>query len=133
MKKRFIWVIIYFFISTINLSSAPAYPGLIEFIQPNGIKVNIYLKGDEIIKWAETTDGFTLLYNSQGYLEYAKLNYLNDLVPSGIMATNINERTSSVNIFLLQTQKKLFFSKEQINIYNQIREINTVLNKLNLV
>ncbi|NLA23956.1 MAG: metalloprotease, partial [Bacteroidales bacterium] len=65
-------------------NAAPAKPGLIEFVQPDGSKLNIYLHGDEFLKWASSTDGYTLLFNSEGFYEYAILNQSGDLVPSGI-------------------------------------------------
>ena len=71
IKLNTVVLVILTLIINIKLHSAPAYPGLIEFTQPNGVKVKIYMRGDEHLKWAESEDGFTLLYNSTGFLEYA--------------------------------------------------------------
>ena len=37
-----------------------AYPGLVDFKQPDGEIVKIRMKGSESLKWAETEDGYTL-------------------------------------------------------------------------
>ncbi len=101
----------------------PAKPGLIEFRQPDGNIVKIYLHGDEKIKWATTTDGYTLLFNSEGYYEYAVLDYRSDLIPSGIIAKNPENRDASAVNFLAGVSKNLFYSQEQISYLDQIREI----------
>ena len=46
--------------------AVPAYPGLIDFKQPNGNIVKIRMKGSETLKWAESEDGYTLLYDEVG-------------------------------------------------------------------
>ena len=37
-----------------------AYPGLVDFKQPDGEIVKIRMKGSESLEWAETEDGYTL-------------------------------------------------------------------------
>ncbi|HOY72045.1 MAG TPA: hypothetical protein PLX53_02840, partial [Tenuifilaceae bacterium] len=41
--------------------AVPAYPGLIKYEQANGKIINIYLKGDEKVKWVLSEDGYTLM------------------------------------------------------------------------
>lgn len=95
-------------------SSAPAYPGLIEYQQPDGSVISIYLKGDERIHWAETTDGYTILANHDGEYQYAMHDDEGRLVLSGIKVSPISSRTDRELIFLQKTPEKLFFSDEQI-------------------
>jgi hypothetical protein len=93
---------------------APAYPGIIEYQQPDGRYISIYLKGDERIKWAETTDGYTILTTNEGEYQYAKLNKDGDLVLSGITVSPENSRTEEEISFLEKTPKKLYYSDKQV-------------------
>jgi M6 family metalloprotease-like protein len=105
------------------LFSVTAYPYLIEFIQPDGTTLEIYLKGDEKIKWAETADGYSLVYNQNGFLEYAKLNESGELIPSGLKAENILFRNQIDVDFLSGISKHLFYSESQIITMKQIWQI----------
>ena len=100
-----------------------AYPHPIEFSQPDGSKITILLKGDEKVKWATTLDGYSILFNSNGYYEYATLNALGEMVPSGIIANNIDRRSASEQSFLAQTSKNLFFTPAQVSAMKQIWDI----------
>lgn len=54
-------------------SRVPAYPGVIERVQPNGDTVYVRLHGDEHIHWMTLEDGKTLVTeNKKGYICYAK-------------------------------------------------------------
>ena len=56
--KKIVIFIIFLNLILLQLWAVPAYPGLIKFIQPDGSEQDIFLKGDEKVKWAETTDGY---------------------------------------------------------------------------
>jgi len=100
-----------------------AYPDPIQVKQPNGTTLNVILKGDEKVKWAQTLDGFTILYNSKGVYEYAKLDSKGDLTPSGIAASDISSRKSDEQNFLANTPKGLHYSSSQISMINSIYAI----------
>ena len=54
-------------------SRVPAYPGVIERVQPNGDTVYVRLHGDERKHWMTLEDGKTLVTeNKKGYICYAK-------------------------------------------------------------
>lgn len=105
----------------------PADSRPITIKQPNGKTLTFILRGDERISWAETLDGYTLLYNEKGYWEFACIDDYKNLVPSGILACNKEERGEEENVFLKDIKPKLFFSKEQtdnkINSFNKNKEI----------
>ena len=117
----FLIVFIIFFNN--NIFAVPAYPNPICYSQPNGDTLTIKLKGDERIHWYESIDGYTLLKNQAGYLTYAELDIYGNLEASKFIATNINERSFSVNLFLNTIEKKLFYSENQKNILLQVWEI----------
>ena len=51
----------------------PAYPGVVERVQPNGDTVYVRLHGDERRHWMTLEDGKTLVVeNKKGYICYAK-------------------------------------------------------------
>lgn len=66
--------------------ASPAYPYPITITQPDGSVVTVVLKGDEHLKWAQTTDGYTILRNAKGVYEYAVNDRVEGLVLSGKVA-----------------------------------------------
>ena len=106
------WILIFVF-SLIGLAGAygvPAYPHKIA-IDINGQQVYIRLFGDEYYHWAETEDGYSLMYNNAGYMCYAYLDNNGNMQPSKYIATDINKISSVVNKFLSTVPKKIFYSK----------------------
>ena len=122
-KKAIYILIISIIVSCLNLSASPAFPRLISFVQPDGSKINIYLKGDERVKWAETEDGYSILFNANGAYEYAVLNNQGNMVPSGRIAKNAVQRSSDDLIFLLALSKHLIYSHSQVGMAKQIGNI----------
>ena len=56
-----------------------AYPYPVKVTQPDGTTITVTLQGDEKVKWAITTDGYTLMYNNRGVYEYAIQDSKGDL------------------------------------------------------
>ncbi|MDR1975100.1 MAG: M6 family metalloprotease domain-containing protein [Bacteroidales bacterium] len=105
MKKIFILTASVLFIVA-DIYARPAKPAPIEVIEPDGTKITIILKGDERIKWAETSDGYSLLRNGDGFFEYAIQNENGEMVSSGI-------KVASKTKTLPAAKKHLLFSKSQ--------------------
>ncbi|MBW6478794.1 MAG: M6 family metalloprotease domain-containing protein [Bacteroidales bacterium] len=97
----------------LNLNAVPAYPGLVEFRQPDGTIIHIFLKGDEKINWAETTDGYTILVTKDGEYQYAIKDANDDLIFSGISVSPANNRTSEEIALLMNLDKDLRFTYKQ--------------------
>ena len=79
MKKLlFVLIIIVLVIKatllTNSVMAVVAIPDPIEFIQPDNSRITILLKGDEKVRWAETQDGYSILFNKSGTYEYAVLD-----------------------------------------------------------
>ena len=106
-----------------SVNAMPAYPGLVEFTQPDGTKISVYLKGDENVKWAETLDGYSIMFNKEGYYEYAKLDTRGDMVPSGIKVHNIQNRTKEEINLLSNIQKNLRYNRDKVYMMKQITNI----------
>ncbi|MDR2973038.1 MAG: M6 family metalloprotease domain-containing protein [Bacteroidales bacterium] len=121
MKQTFfIFFSVIFFIKSF---SVPAYPYPIVFTQPNGEQVTIIMQGDEFVKFALTLDGYTLLYNAEGYFCYAQKNLEGNLEPSIFYAEEISNRSAEANNLLSQTSKNLRYSSCQMSVYQQIRSM----------
>ncbi len=71
----------------------PAYPGVIERVQPNGDTLQTYLRGDERMHWMMTLDGWQIKEDKRGRLCYATLNCKGDVVASRKQARNEDRRT----------------------------------------
>jgi M6 family metalloprotease-like protein len=125
LTKKIVAILMLFLVmfSASELKAVPAYPGLIHFTQPNGEMLSIYLQGDEVVSWAKTLDGYSLMHNKAGYFEYATRNNDGNMIPSGIVASEIDKRTALETEFLSSVNKGLFYSDEQMNSLSQIRDI----------
>ncbi|NCC19136.1 MAG: M6 family metalloprotease domain-containing protein, partial [Bacteroidia bacterium] len=124
MKKAFTQLLFIAILLISQISMAvPAYKGLVQLSQPDGTEVSAYLFGDERISWVESEDNYTLMYNKQGYLEYAIKDQVGDMIPSGIIAKSQNERSISDINFLSTIQKKLRYSQSQIDLMLQMTEM----------
>ncbi|MCL2042178.1 MAG: M6 family metalloprotease domain-containing protein [Bacteroidales bacterium] len=122
MKKLFT-IILLTFIVNVEAFAVPAYPHPIAFQQPNGDEVTVMIKGDERINRNESMDGYTLLYNSEGYLTYAYLDEDGNLQPSDVIATDVEKRDAAVNSFLNAIEKDLSYSDAQKQVMLKIWEI----------
>ncbi|MCM1332739.1 MAG: M6 family metalloprotease domain-containing protein [Bacteroides sp.] len=91
-----------------------AYPKLVDFRQPDGTVVKIRLLGDENIKYAETEDGYSLLYDAEGALVYAQSGTNGNMEPSVIRASDPSMRSTRTNEFLTTVPQKLSFSNSQV-------------------
>ncbi|MDT8394294.1 MAG: M6 family metalloprotease domain-containing protein [Bacteroidales bacterium] len=106
-----------------NSYAGIAYPYPVKITQTDGTVITVILQGDERIKWAKTTDGYTLLYNDYGVFEYAKLDASGNLVPSGIKAHDLAERAPTEASFLSTVAKNLFYNRTQVSTLLQISNI----------
>jgi len=106
-----------------RLSAVPAYPYPVVFTQPNGEQVTLIMQGDEFVKFAQTLDEYTLLYDAEGYFCYAQMNTQGDIEPSSFYAEDIMERSVQAAAMLANTPKKLRFSSSQMSVYQQLRNM----------
>ena len=110
MKNKFLLFAL-LFVSIHRLFAVPAVPWAIEKVQPDGTEISVYLRGDEWINWMECTEGYTLLYDSLGYVVYAQTDERGNLVPSTIRF-GIDEKPETI-------VQGLFYSEAQINALRQ--------------
>jgi len=117
MKKTLCLLFCLYLFFILNTTQAvTAYPYPVEFTQPDGSKITIQLKGDEKIRWAETTDGYSILFNKKGNYEYAILDNNNDMQLSGIQAKNQSSRDQKEILFLNTIPKYIHFSQAQVKM-----------------
>ena len=95
MKTKTIKVILFtLFLCFIGSAAiaVPAYNQLIVVKQSDNTELSLFLKGDEKVNWAKTTDGYTLLKSKNGDFVYAIANDKQGITPSTFIAHNDNER-----------------------------------------
>ncbi|HOM66370.1 MAG TPA: M6 family metalloprotease domain-containing protein [Ignavibacteriales bacterium] len=109
MRKLFLAI----FIIAFELIARPAKPTIINYQQSTGETVQIRILGDENFHYIKSLDGYTLLHNSKGDLEYAIADQEGNLHLSGILAKNIAQRTIEEISFLNQNGTNKVFSKLQ--------------------
>ncbi|MGP1515809.1 MAG: M6 family metalloprotease domain-containing protein [Bacteroidales bacterium] len=98
----------------------PADPKPIIIKQPNGKTLTFYLKGDERMSWAVTTDGYTLLTNAKGNLVYAIQDDRGSMVASDILAADSDQRTIKDLRFLKKVKKNIAYSDQQKEAYQKL-------------
>ncbi len=103
-----------FLLFAVLAKAVPADPKPFIFKQPDQTDLTVYLKGDERISWAETQDGYTILYSDsqKGYV-YATQNTEKKLITSSFLAHNPENRSSIEQSFLSVITPKLQYSAEQ--------------------
>ncbi|MCG8700329.1 MAG: hypothetical protein MI922_19905, partial [Bacteroidales bacterium] len=104
-----------------QVKAVSAYPEPVEIKQPDGSKLTVQLRGDEHVKWAETNDGYSLVYNAKGVFEYAMSDGDGGMTPSGIAASD--DRTPQVSNMLAATPKKLAYSQSQVSMLKSIQNL----------
>ncbi|MES2780981.1 MAG: M6 family metalloprotease domain-containing protein [Bacteroidota bacterium] len=94
-------------------SNCAATPDPITLTQPDGTVLQAYIKGNEVLHYFETPDGYAVLQNPahNGTYEYAKLDEQGNLVTSGMAVTN-------------GKQKNLPFEKGLHHSYKQRTDAN---------
>jgi len=103
MNKKILLPVLFAFLYQMAFVPAlaiKAYPFPITTTQPDGSQLTIRLKGDEHRHYKTTVDGYVLKENTKGYLTYATLSSIGELVESTIVAQNTNKRTASEVQFL---------------------------------
>jgi len=121
-------VFLVFILPSEMIYASQAYPGSISVKQSDGSQLTIKLYGDEHHHWVESVDGYTLIVNGKGDYEYAKLNSIGGLEPSGVIANDLIERTSLDNNFLSTIDKKLSFDEQQQSILRQLSKVRSNFN-----
>ena len=101
-------------LSSILANATPAFPGYIDFRQPDGSIVKIKMMGDEYLRWAETEDGYSLLFDKSGYLVYADHDSNGDLVATSLRASEVSRRSNVIKNRLTKIGKKIMYSEKQI-------------------
>ncbi len=119
MRKHSVLTIIAIVFCTVMLA-IPADPRLIDYQQEDGSTIQIYNRGDERLHWAESLDGYTLL-NKNGNKVYAIKDQDGDLVPSDVIAHEIEDRRANEVEFLSNIPKGLLYSEMQSNLASQVR------------
>lgn len=125
MKKVFLSLLLL----TVYLLAIPAQPGIIEIV--NGVqKIKVLLSGDEKVSYIRSLDGYTLLWNNDGILTYATQDENYNLIPSNVIANDIELRTNEEISFVSKLNKYLSYSQQQVALKKQIYSYNSIkLNK----
>ncbi|MBN2777846.1 MAG: M6 family metalloprotease domain-containing protein [Bacteroidales bacterium] len=108
----------------------PASPYSYSRILPDGNEITLVMRGDAVVNWEETEDGYTVFKNNDGFYVYAAIDKNGNLMPTNIIASNAQNRTSMEQTFLSGISKHLTFSSQQIeqefnNYYAEERNVKS--------
>ncbi|MDR2087138.1 MAG: M6 family metalloprotease domain-containing protein [Dysgonamonadaceae bacterium] len=121
--KKLLTAIGFFILFAQSAFPVPAYPYFSTITQPDGKIITVKMKGDEHIKWMESEDGYSLLYDKEHYVVYATLDENGDMTPSNLRVSTKNTRTPEINDQLKKIPKGLQYSGKQKQMLRQIRQM----------
>ena len=78
----------------------PASPYPVKITQPDGTEITVQLRGDEFFNYKTTTDGYLLVRDQKGFLNYGTLEPDGTIRNSGFRAKELNKRTAREKKFL---------------------------------
>jgi len=107
-------VLFVLFVSIGNVHAIPAPHKLVAISQPDGTTLNAWLKGDEFFHFAQSTDGYILLPDKNGFYTYAVQDSTGALCAGKRIAVNEEKRTNSDRLFLKTIKPGLSFSEPQL-------------------
>ena len=94
------------------VSSMPAFPGDISYVQPDGTIVKYKLKGDEHHHWMESIDGHILKKADNGFLVYAQESD-EQIVASSVPYTG-NDAQAARKVNLLNRQALMRIERAEV-------------------
>ena len=102
------------------VSGMPASPYPLEVIQFDGSILQVLGKGDESFSYSTTLDGYCIIKNNSNIYEYAIVNKDMELVPSGIQASDAEDRTGAETEFLENLDPEMIQSILEGQAQNQV-------------
>ncbi|MCF7805838.1 MAG: M6 family metalloprotease domain-containing protein [Candidatus Marinimicrobia bacterium] len=90
-----------------GLLAVSANPEPVKVTQPDQTEITIRLFGDEWHHYAETTDGYTIVRNNDGWWNYASKNSAGELVSTSVNVHPVGQRSASEQNYLSNTQKHI--------------------------
>ncbi|MCQ2344447.1 MAG: M6 family metalloprotease domain-containing protein [Paludibacteraceae bacterium] len=104
MMKKF-YLLLMLCASFLLTKAVPAYPGLCSFSQSDGTTISFYLHGDEHFSYKTTEDGYLITEDEDGMMKYASLREDGVIVPYGMSAHNLLERSVMEQNFVASLDK----------------------------
>lgn len=89
-------------------------PDTILILQSDRSKLHVVCDGNPFISYCETTDGYTLVLDPIGMYEYAAKGRKGDLVPMGMPAKDLRERSPSDIRALKRIPKHLRYTGKKL-------------------
>ncbi|NCD42283.1 MAG: M6 family metalloprotease domain-containing protein [Bacteroidia bacterium] len=100
-----------------------AIPEKVQYNQPDGTALEVFLFGDEFLHWIETTDGFIIVPGQDQGLYYAETDIQGELIAGSFLVHNPNERSIAENNYTQILNKEIKFSKRQQKAAAEARKL----------
>ncbi|MDD5102302.1 MAG: M6 family metalloprotease domain-containing protein [Endomicrobiaceae bacterium] len=134
---------------TNNLFAVPANPNPIKITQPDGTNITIQARGDEFYHWNETSDGYTILKDTETkFWTYAQKNQDGSLLPSSYIVGKVSAISTGLHkslkddiklnaaqtkISALNTSSQKTYQKISQQLSSQNKTVSSIGTKKNLV
>ncbi|MDD4921970.1 MAG: M6 family metalloprotease domain-containing protein, partial [Bacteroidales bacterium] len=114
---------------TVNAFAIPAPRKITTMAQPDGTILHVWLKGDEFFHYIQSTDGYLLLADRNGFYTYAEHDSTGRLQAGSRIARDVDKRTDSDRVFLKSIKPGLSFSNTQMGAVFEKRMLRGSANK----
>jgi M6 family metalloprotease-like protein len=95
-------------IPALRSAAAPACPASFTTKQPNGTKLEVYIRGDETQGWVETKSGYSIVRNPRTrFWEYASTNRSGRLISSGHRVNSSSQRPSGLRPHIMPARRNM--------------------------
>lgn len=109
-----------------DIFAVPAKPGVMQYEMPDGRKINVRLVGDEFCHQYLTEDGYPLI-EEKGYLYYGDIDKSGKEINSGILAGNVDSRSTDAWNFVNKVNLEEFSDRFMTKATNSPRCRNHVI------
>lgn len=103
------------------LHAVPAYRGPVVMQQPDGSRLTVLLYGDEYLSYRTTIDGFLIVEDEKGYMNYASLGTEGIIRSLNVRANEIAWRTVAEKNFVKSLQPVLAYISEMNRAVSEYR------------
>ncbi len=108
LKKLLILLIVLASIAQLPTTAIPAYPGIVNIVQPDGTELSIRVIGDEFFRYRTTSDGYHIAQYSDGFYYYYQDGMHSSATTRSslglVRANNPSSRTAEERAFLSTQQ-----------------------------
>lgn len=113
-QKSFVIMVMLALMGISTAKGTSAYPGIIDYRQPDGAIIRLRMMGDEYFHWAESEDGYTLLSDAEGFMTLAMPDKEGRLMASAYRMQPVGMREEKLQKAMKEVGRNATFPQKQL-------------------